>query len=72
MAIELSNEEKAGIINQHMRNLLVNRYNAELSVVEENSVSPVNQASVTALNNQITLINTKLTALQEELDSITE
>ena len=72
MAIELSNEEKAGIVNQHMRNLLVNKYNAELSIVEENSVSPINQASVTALNNQISLINAKITALQEELNSLTE
>lgn len=70
MTIELSKEEKEAIINQHIRSLLVNKYNVEVSLIEENSISPVNQSTVTLLNNQVNYIDTKLNALQEELESL--
>ena len=70
MTIELSKEEKQAIVNQHIRSLLVNKYNVEISLIEENSISPVNQSTITLLNNQINYIDTKINALQEELESL--
>ena len=70
MTIELSKEEKQAIVNQHIRSLLVNKYNVEISLIEENSISPVNQSTITLLNNQVNYIDTKINALQEELESL--
>lgn len=72
MTYELTNEEKAAIVNQHIKNLELNIYNLQLSLLEENAVASPNAASVSSLNNQLTEANAKKTALLAELDDLTE
>ena len=36
MTLELTNEEKVTIINSHLKNLAYNKFNIEISVIEEN------------------------------------
>jgi len=72
MTYELTNEEKAAIVNQHIKNLELNIYNLQLSLLEENAVASPNAASVSSLNNQLTEVNAKKTALLAELDDLTE
>lgn len=68
----LTNEEKINIINSHMKNLGYNKFNLEVSVIEENAkTSPVAE-TLSSLNSQISEINAQITALETELASLTE
>lgn len=71
MSYELTNEEKAAIVNQHIKNLEYSIYNLQVSLVEENAVSAPDAAKVSSLNSQISEANTKKTALLAELDELT-
>jgi hypothetical protein len=66
----LTNEEKTGIINQHKRNIVFNRYNIELSLMEENALTTPNAETVASLTAQVAELDRKLTALDEELEAL--
>ena len=66
----ITNEEKMGIINQHMRNVQVNKYNLELTLVEENALTSPNTETVTAITAQIAEANKKIAVLETELESV--
>ena len=68
----LNNEEKANMITQHKRNQELVKYNIELSLIEENSLSVINTESVSSLTAQLSDCNKKLAALAIELESVTE
>jgi hypothetical protein len=68
----LSNEEKANMIAQHKRNQDLLKYNLELSLIEENSVSVINTESISSLTDQLSDCNKKIAALAIELAEITE
>jgi hypothetical protein len=66
----ITNEEKMGIINQHMRNVQVNKYNLELTLLEENALTSPNTETVTAVTAQIAEANKKIAVLETELESV--
>lgn len=66
----LSNEDKISIINQHKRNVEYGKYNITVSLIEENSVSSPDQDAITALNAKLADHNSKLSALDAEIDSL--
>lgn len=66
----LTNEEKIGIINQHKRNITLNKYNVELSLMEENALTTPNAETVASLTAQAAEFDRKLTALDQELDAL--
>ena len=70
MTTLLSNEEKTGIINQHLKNLHYSKFNLELSVVEENAKTSPEEATLTSLNTQLVDIDSRITALEAELDKL--
>lgn len=63
----LTNEEKLGIINQHKRNISLNKYNLELSLIEENALATPNAEVVASLTAQIADYDLKLSALDAEI-----
>ena len=67
MTTLLSNEEKAGIVNQHLKNLHYSKFNLEMSVVEENAKSTPDADTLTSLNDQISDIVSRAEALEAEL-----
>ena len=71
MTYELTNEEKAAIVSQHIKNLEYGIYNLQVSLIEENAVSVPDSDKVSSLNSQIAEANTKKTALLAELDELT-
>ena len=71
MSTILTNEEKAGIVNQHIRNIEYSLYNLEISIMEEESVQNPNAEQIATLNVDITELNAKKTALVAELASLT-
>jgi hypothetical protein len=71
MTIELTNEEKTSIINQHMQNVAYTLYNAQLSLIEANAVSTPNESNVSSINAQIADATSQMSALQSELNALT-
>lgn len=66
----LTKEDKISVINQHKRNIEYNRYNVELSIIEESSLSSPNQENLDSLKSQMAEIDKKLAALDAELASL--
>jgi hypothetical protein len=69
MTYILTNEEKAGIVEQHIKNLEYSKYNLEVSLIEE-TVSPSSTAVVNSLQDQLLSINLKIDALKQELSQL--
>jgi hypothetical protein len=70
MTTLLSNEEKANIISQHLKNLHYNKFNIEISIIEENAKNTPEAEALANLNTQITDLNSRITALEAELDKL--
>ena len=70
MTTLLSNEEKAGIINQHLKNLHYNKFNIEISIVEENAKTTPESEALANLNTQLADFNSRIEALEAELDKL--
>lgn len=66
----LNNEDKAGLIGQHKRNIEINKYNLELTLIEENAVSVKNTETISSLEAQIASFDAKIEALDAELASL--
>ena len=69
--MELTNDEKINIINSHIKNLVYNKYNVELSLIEENSKPSPDEKNVNTLNEQISQFNLQFIALQAEATKLT-
>jgi hypothetical protein len=70
MSITLTNEEKATVVSQHIKNVDYSIYNIELSLIEENSVSSPDAEKISSLNSQLTDLNAQKTALTSELSAL--
>jgi hypothetical protein len=70
MSITLTNEEKATVVSQHIKNVDYSIYNLELSLIEENSVSSPDVEKISSLNSQLTDLNAQKTALTSELSAL--
>lgn len=71
MSIELTNEEKLAIIDQHIRNWHVSKFENEITLIELNAVSSVNQDQVNSVNNAISDINAKIAQLETQKSLLT-
>jgi chromosome segregation ATPase len=70
MTTLLSNEEKTGIINQHLKNLHYNKFNIEMSIVEENAKTTPEAESLASLTSQLSDLDSRIEALEAELDKL--
>lgn len=66
----LTKEERTQVVNSHKRNLAMNQYNVEVSLIEENAKSKKDNATISSLNDQVDAIDIQLSALDAELASI--
>lgn len=66
----LSNEDKLAIINSHKKNIEFNKYNIQISIIEENAIDNPSQETIASLNSQIEDYNDKLAALDAEIASL--
>jgi hypothetical protein len=71
MTIELTNEEKLGLIAQHIKSVDYSIYGLQLDLLELQAVPNADASQVSNINSRITLLNTKRAALVEEKDSLT-
>lgn len=72
MDIELTNQEKLAIINQHIKSIVTNIYNLNVAIISESSLSHPNQENLDNLNNELQKSNTKKQALLQEYATIRE
>ena len=70
MVYELTNEEKKGIVEQHLKNIAFAEYNALLSVTTEQSVDSPSSANMLSLNKQLEDLQAQKNALLAELNSL--
>jgi SMC interacting uncharacterized protein involved in chromosome segregation len=70
MAIELTKEEKLGIINSHQRTAVYNKYNYEMSLLQESSKSNPDESTIAKLNSDIVEATRQIDALQAEIDKL--
>ena len=70
MTYELTNEEKLGVITSHMKNVQLNKYNAELSLLQEHAVFSPKEQNIQTLNDTIAQADAQLAALQQEYDLV--
>jgi hypothetical protein len=66
----LSKEERTQIVNSHKKNLAMNKYNLEISIIEENAKPVPDATNVTNLNAQASGVDLQIAALDEELANI--
>jgi hypothetical protein len=66
----LTNEEKSGIIIQHLKNLHYNKFNIEISIIEENAKSDPEASAIASLNEQLADYNSRIEALDTELEKL--
>ena len=66
----LSNQDKIGIVQQHIKNLQLNKYNLEVSIIEENALENPAQSTLDNLNLQISDVVAKLAVLDTELATL--
>lgn len=71
MSTILTNEEKAAIVTQHIKNIEYSIYNLEVSILEEEAVQDPDSQKISDLNSDITELNAKKAALTTELASLT-
>ena len=69
-AVELTKEEKIGVIQSHMKNVQYAKYNAQITLVEEGAIETPSAENVAAANEVITKADLQLTALQAEIDAL--
>jgi hypothetical protein len=67
MTIELSKEEKVSIVNQHIKTLVYNKYDYQISIKEEQSVETPSTSRIDSLNAKIAEVDAKVVALSAEI-----
>ena len=70
MTIQLTKDEKAQIINNHIKSLSYTKYNLEIDVMQENAKSAPVASSITAFEDQIEDIEGQISALNAELTAV--
>lgn len=64
----LTDADKLNLVNQHIKSLDFQIYNAQLDLIEANTESPVNSENVSAINTRLTALNAKRTVLEAEAE----
>jgi hypothetical protein len=75
MTYELSKAEKISIIDSHRKNLAYNKYNLEMSKIQEEAKDSPSAVSLEDLNSKIDEISDQLAALDleaAEVNTLTE
>jgi hypothetical protein len=70
MTVNLSNEDKISVVNQHKRAIEYSKYNLTVSLIEENAVLNKDQDTIDSLTAKIADHDGKLSALDAEIDSL--
>jgi hypothetical protein len=70
MTINLTKDEKAQIINNHIKSLSYTKYNLEIDILQENAKSSPVPSSIATFEDQIEDIEGQISALNAELTAV--
>lgn len=70
MTIELNNQEKIGIVEQHLKNIAFSEYNLTLSLIAEEALTNPSSSNLLSLNGQKADLEAQKSALIAELNSL--
>lgn len=70
MVYELTNEEKQGIVEQHLKNISFSEYNLALSLTAEQALQNPSSTNLLSLNKQQEDLEAQKVALLAELNSL--
>lgn len=70
--MELTNDEKRSILNQHLKNIVVNKYNLHVALVAEQSATNPNEVNISNINADMASEQSKYDALMAEYNLIAE
>ncbi len=70
MTVELTDNEKLSMINQHIKTCVSNRYNLQLSLIAEQAVETPNQDTINSINSQLDRENARQAALEAEASTL--
>jgi predicted nucleic acid-binding Zn-ribbon protein len=70
MTINLTKDEKAQIINNHIKSLSYTKYNLEIDILQENAKSSPVPSSISTLEDQIEDVEGQISALNAELTAV--
>jgi hypothetical protein len=68
--MELTNDEKISILNQHIKNIVINKYNLQVAIIAEEASNPADQGKIDVLNAKIASEQAKYDALLVELETL--
>lgn len=66
----LTNEEKIGVIESHIKNVQYNKYNAEITLIEENALAAPSTTNIQRANESIASANAQITALEAQITAL--
>ena len=66
----LTNEEKIGVIESHIKNVQYNKYNAEITLIEENALGTPSATNIQRANESIASANAQITALEAQITAL--
>lgn len=66
----LTDNEKAAIINSHIRNIEVNKYNAQTAIIAEEALELPNADFISTQNSRIEQFDLQISTLQSELSKL--
>jgi hypothetical protein len=70
--IGLTNEDKIGVITSHMKNLHFNKYNAEITIIEENALANPSASTIARANSTIADAELQIAALEAQITALAE
>ena len=68
--MELTKEEKANILNQHIKSSMINSFNLELSIMEQNAANVPNTEIISDLQQQLDSELSKQRILNGQLETL--
>jgi hypothetical protein len=67
---DLTAEEKIAVINSHIKNINYNKFNAELSIIEENASSSPDATKISDANANIAEAEAQIAALEAQIEAL--
>jgi len=70
--MELTKEEKIDIVNQHLKNVVINIYNLNVLLIQESALDTPNQEAIDSIQSQIDSAFKKKVSLESKLEELKE
>jgi hypothetical protein len=70
MAIELTKEDKLSLIASRIRGVQINKYSAELNIIEQNATDTPEASIIASSNKTIDTAEAQITALQAQYSAV--